>query len=93
MLFNIVKKKGLIAMGKKSLSLNQLMSDYFPNPSYDRGDKIIITEMSEKDYKKREIQRLQEELEELEELSDRLKKRVIAEIELIEELEEIEKEK
>ncbi len=92
MLFNIVKKKGLFAMGKKNISLDELMSDYFPHQSYDRGDKIIITEMSEKDYKKREIKRLQEELEELEELSDRLKKRVVAEIELIEELEEIEKE-
>jgi len=57
-------------MGKKSksISLDELMSDYFPNPAYDRGDKIIITELSEKEYKKREIKRLQKELEELEEI-------------------------
>jgi len=66
MLFNIVKKKGLFAMGKKNISLDQLMSDYFPNPAYDRGDKIIITELTEKEYKKREIKRLQEEFEEIE---------------------------
>jgi len=53
-------------MGKKNISLDELMSDFFPNPSYDRGDKIIITELSEKDYKKREIKRLQEEFEEIE---------------------------
>jgi hypothetical protein len=68
MLFNIVKKKGLLAMGKKNISLDELMSDFFPNPAYDRGDKIVITELSEKEYKKREIKRLQEELEELEEI-------------------------
>ena len=68
MLFNIVKKKGLFVMGKKNISLDELMSDYFPNPAYDRGDKIVITELSEKEYKKREIKRLQEELEELEEI-------------------------
>ena len=68
MLFNIVKKKGLFTMGKKNISLDELMSDFFPNPAYDRGDKIVITELSEKEYKKREIKRLQEELEELEEI-------------------------
>jgi hypothetical protein len=56
------------AMGKKNISLDELMSDFFPNPAYDRGDKIVITELSEKEYKKREIKRLQEELEELEEI-------------------------
>jgi|TARA_R100001443_G_scaffold107496_1_gene117381 hypothetical protein len=66
MLFNIVKKKGLFAMGKKNISLDDLMSDFFPNPAYDRGDKIIITELTEKEYKKREIKRLQEEFEEIE---------------------------
>ena len=48
MLFNIVKKKGLFTMGKKNISLDELMSDFFPNPAYDRGDKIVITELSEK---------------------------------------------
>ncbi len=55
-------------MGKKNISFDELMSDFFPNPAYDRGDKIIITELTEKEYKKREIKRLQEELEELEEI-------------------------
>jgi hypothetical protein len=68
MLFNIVKRKGLFAMGKKNINFDELMSDFFPNPAYDRGDKIIITELTEKEYKKREIKRLQEELEELEEI-------------------------
>ena len=79
MLFNIVKKKGLFTMGKKNISLDELMSDFFPNPAYDRGDKIIITELSEEEYKKR---REKERLEELEEI----------EKERLEELEEIEKE-
>ena len=55
-------------MGKKNISLDELMSDFFPNPSYDRGDKIIITELSEKEYKKRREKERLEELEELEEI-------------------------
>ena len=66
-------------MGKKNISLDELMSDLFPNPAYDRGDKIVITELSEKEYKKR---REKERLEELEEI----------EKERLEELKEIEKE-
>ena len=55
-------------MGKKrrGISFDELMSDYFPNPSQDRGDKIIITELSEKEYKKRREKERLEELEEIE---------------------------